>query len=472
MTRNKNIWQSYVIIQEPLLSFHIEQSYYSETKIEGLFNWGPFDNSILNNPLRPPNPIKLGIILPRKNESYFNNYLEYLNKQIESDDIYLKPYKGFREIYGVNLEIKFYEYIDNREVESCVLEKDVLDLYIKKISSAKNKYEFDVLLILIPSEFEKFIEVRKENYHFHLHDKIKLYAATQSIRTQIFREVRIPNLNKQKDLLRNIWWLSGAIYTKAGGVLYRLAEFDERILYIGISYAIVPFTTSQKILIGVAQLFDEQGNNIRIDLFYTSDFTEFSQNPYLSENASRDIFQRILEIYRSARIKPPSKVVIHKNSPFNNDEIKGIKQALSSIARLELLFIQKHSPYRAIRLRNQTTAHLYPVLRGTTVKLDNDSFLLWTSGNISIRIKGQELNYYQEQRHIPRPLLIRRFYGVDTLEEVATDVMKLTKMNWNKLQYYNKLPVTVDFASRIARISKQSKDINPKSLPKDFRYYI
>jgi len=228
------------------------------------------------------------------------------------------------------------------------------------------------------------------------------------------------------------------------------------VLYIGISYAIVPLKTSQKILIGVAQLFDEQGNNIRIDLFSTSDFTEPSKNPYLSENASRKIFQRILEIYRSAKMKPPSKVVIHKNTPFNDEEVRGIKQAFSSIDRLELLFIQKQTPYSAIRLWNQTAAHYYPVLRGTAVKLDNNSFLLWTSGSISIHVNGQEKNYYQEQRHIP---------------EVATDIMKLTKMNWNNLQYYNKLPVTIDFASKIARIAKQAEDI-PPFLPKDFRYYI
>jgi len=471
MNNDENIWQPYVIINEPVLSFHIEQSYYSKNKIDGLFKWGPFDNSIPNNPLKPVNPIKLVAILPRKKRKFFKSYLENLFTSIEMDDIYLKPYKGFREIYGINLKVEFYEYFDDEEVVTCESEKDVLDLYIKKISLAKEKYEFDVLLILIPAEFEEWLEIREESYYFHLHDKVKLFAATQNIRTQIIREIRIPKLDRPKDLLRSIWWLSGAIYVKAGGTLCSLAEFYERVLYIGLSYAIVPFKTSQKILIGVAQLFDEQGNNIRIDLFSTSDFTELSRNPYLSENSSRNIFQRILEIYRSAKMKPPSKVVIHKNSPFNDEEFKGIKQAFSSIDRLELLFVQKQTPYRAIRLCDQKTAHLYPVLRGTAVKLDDNSFLLWTSGNIGIHANGKEKNYYQEQRHIPKPLLVKRFYGLDTLEEVATDIMKLTKMNWNNLQYYNKLPVTIDFASRIARISKQAEDI-PKFLPKDFRYYI
>ena len=48
--------------------------------------------------------------------------------------------------------------------------------------------------------------------------------------------------------------------------------------------------------------------------------------------------------------------------------------------------------------------------------------------------------------------------------------MKLTKLNWNNLQYYNKLPVTLDFAQLIARITKWAKDL--QHLPNDFRYFI
>lgn len=466
-----NIWLPYITLKEPFLSFHIDQSYKATNKLEGLFRWGPFDISIPANPLKPVSPIKMGIILPRKIKALVEDYINKLNESMEIDDDYLRPYKGFREVYGVNIDITSKMYIESNEIFNCTNEKDVLNLFLQKIQQVKNESTFDVLLIIIPEEFESYLEIRKENYYFHLHDKIKLFSASNNIRTQIIRQIRIHNFQNRKQLIRSIWWLSGAIYVKAGGVLYRLAEFDERVLYIGLSYAITQFTTSQKILIGVAQLFDEQGNNIRIDLFPTSEFTIISKNPFLTERSSRSIFQKILEIYKSVKMRSPSKVIIYKTTPFNKEEIKGIKQAFSAIDRFELLWIQRNSFYRGIRLVDNRRPHSHPLLRGTVIKLDNRSFLIWTSGSIEIDLGRYKRNYYQEGRHIPKPLILKRFYGQDTIEEVAFEIMKLTKMNWNNLQYYNKLPVTIDFASRIAKIAKQAEHI-PNILPKDFRYYI
>jgi len=228
-----NIWLPYIILKEPFLSFHIDQPYKATNKLEGLLRWGPFDISIPANPLKPVSPIKIGVILPKKIKAWVEGYINKLNESREIDDDYLRPYKGFREVYGVNVEITSKMYIENNEIISCTSEKDVLNLFLQKIRQIKDKSTFDVLLIIIPEEFENYLEIRKENYYFHLHDKIKLFSASNNIRTQIIRQIRIPNFQNRKQLIRSIWWLSGAIYVKAGGVLYRLAEFDERVLYIG-----------------------------------------------------------------------------------------------------------------------------------------------------------------------------------------------------------------------------------------------
>ena len=64
-------------------------------------------------------------------------------------------------------------------------------------------------------------------------------------------------------------------------------------------------------------------------------------------------------------MKLPSKVIIYKNTPFIKEEIIGIKQALSSINRIELLYLQQDSPFRAIRLNdhNKMQGHNYPVTK-------------------------------------------------------------------------------------------------------------
>lgn len=56
------------------------------------------------------------------------------------------------------------------------------------------------------------------------------------------------------------------------------------------------------------------------------------------------------------------------------------------------------------------------------------------------------------------------------LHDVATDILKLTKMNWNNHQLYNRLPVTISFAWTISDIVKQLDRYS--EVPFDFRYFI
>jgi len=465
-----NIWPPYVLIPEPILRFHIsDKTKVSASKIGGLYEWGPLDASY---PVRfVLNPIKICVVAPKHKAKVAENLLrDLLNPfDFEEQDFYLKTYPGFRRIYGVGLEIEclyLFEW-ENTSIEQ------LFRIYANFIDKAKGEHSFDILIAFFPKELEGILEKNRSLGRFYLHDRIKLFSAVHSVKIQLIRESKVPDKREYsgKMYCRYLWWLSSAIYVKSGGVLHSPEDISERVLYVGLSYAI---PRSGRIIIGVSQLFDEYGNSIKIDLFPTPHFFLRGPNPYLNERGAHELFSRILEHYRRVRGKFPSKVIVHKTTPFKSQEINGIYRALRSLDRVELLWLQRNHPFRSVRFYplssdNPPQPHGYPVLRGTTVLIESNSFLLWTSG--SIETNG--LNYYQEGRYIPIPLLVTRFRGNDTLEEVAYDILKLTKLNWNNLQYYNKLPVTIDFASRIARISKlieNIRDIN--TLPHDFRFYI
>lgn len=109
--------------------------------------------------------------------------------------------------------------------------------------------------------------------------------------------------------------------------------------------------------------------------------------------------------------------------------------------------------------------------RGLTVKLNKDSFLLWSHGCIIHQELSGKLNYYKGLRGIPAPLLIRRFSGKCSGEILAQEILMLTKMNWNSGDsLYKTLPVTLDFAKVLARMSKQNEAIYDKAY--DFRYFM
>ena len=86
-------------------------------------------------------------------------------------------------------------------------------------------------------------------------------------------------------------------------------------------------------------------------------------------------------------------------------------------------------------------------------------------------LASNNLNYYQNKRDIPKPLLIKRFYGKASGDTIVKEIMMLTKMNWNSGDnLYKELPVTLDFAKILSRMAKQKEALY--DIPYDFRYFM
>ena len=197
-------------------------------------------------------------------------------------------------------------------------------------------------------------------------------------------------------------------------------------------------------------------------------------NPYMDRDEARSMMSELREqYYQSDPISTLNRIVIHKTTPFMREEIIGITQAFEGIKNIELIQIQAYSPWRAIRfgLQPSKDADNFAVKRGTTMQLYADSFLLWTHGCIINPDLAGQLNYYKGSRGIPTPLLVQRHYGQASGDVLAQEILMLTKMNWNSGDsLYKVLPVTLDFAKILARMSKQDEAIYNKAY--DFRYFM
>jgi len=67
--------------------------------------------------------------------------------------------------------------------------------------------------------------------------------------------------------------------------------------------------------------------------------------------------------------------------------------------------------------------------------------------------------------------LVKRFAGNSAGDVLAKEILMLTKMNWNSGDsMYKMLPVTLDFAKVLARMSKQDEAIYDKAY--DFRFFM
>ena len=162
---------------------------------------------------------------------------------------------------------------------------------------------------------------------------------------------------------------------------------------------------------------------------------------------------------------------VHKTTHFTKEEMEGITNGLAGVDNIELLQIQEFSAWRTIRFQNDT-ATPFPVQRGTVIPLDKDTFLIWTHGSVQHdELAGKNLNYYKNGRGIPAPLLVKRFMGKSSAQELVNEILMLTKMNWNSGDgLYKILPVTLDFAKALSRVAKQ--DLVVYDRPYDFRYFM
>ena len=241
--------------------------------------------------------------------------------------------------------------------------------------------------------------------------------------------------------------------------------------YIGISYAV---SKEKGICIGCSQLFDSTGTGMRM-LLRKLDSPHFAgkHNPYMGQEEARSMMSALREEYY--RCNPTAKldrIVIHKTTPFMRDEILGFVQAFEGIADIELIQIQEFNHWKGIKygLDYDTGAEGYPLNRGTIIPISVDSFLLWTHGCLTNPELGVG-HYYKNGRGTPTPLVVKRYYGNSSGDTLAREILMLTKMNWNSGDsLYKILPVTLDFAKVLSRMSKQNEAIYNKAY--DFRYFM
>lgn len=461
--------------KEPEMCFSdSDRSKRTVNQLNGLCKYGPIDWSyIRHDGVRPA--IKLAVLSPQQDMDTILAHLNRLNTTVSNygKDKFLPHYEGFEKVYRRPLLVP-----SKQQTNICIgYDKDRAlrmnpSAFLSFMKRGINYYsqhllDFDVLVIYIPKYFVNFRTATSISSDFNLHDSLKLYATEKGIKLQLIEEKSINTYDPCKVL----WGLSTSLYAKSTGVLWHPEAIQSDTAYIGISYA---RSEEKGICIGCSQLFDSTGTGIRMILRKISNPIFMGKsNPYMREDDARVMMTELREqYYHSAPVNTLRRIVVHKTTPFIREEITGIMQAFRGID-VELVQIQDYCSWRGIRFGDKPdkTAERFALKRGLAVKLDRDSFLLWTHGCVMHPELSAPLNYYKGSRGIPAPLLIKRFAGKASGNTLAQEILMLTKMNWNSGDcLYKTLPVTLDFAKVLARMSKQNEAVFDKAY--DFRYFM
>lgn len=449
--------------------------------MRGLVNNRPYDVNL--NGVIYSNEVNLSVICGSGYSNRFYDFLSKLQVKHSTENInpdYLIDYPGFSTAFNLPINIPAFEnnekWMDidfkaNNELTNHENAIKLARLITSKIEQIANTQSQSTVVIFIPDEWQPFESYINEGESFDLHDYIKAFSATRGISTQLIREDTLDDKLK----CQIYWWLSLSFYVKSLRTPWILNSQEKNTAYAGIGYSISRIQDKSEIVIGCSHIYDSNGQGLKYRLSKIDNyFLDKQNNPYLS---FKDAFQfgvSIRELFYQSLDKLPERVVIHKRTRFTEDEINGIKASLNKagIKKIDLIEINYEADARFVAMsvyQNNLHVDKFPISRGTCIVTNKHTALLWTHGIVP-SVRQPNYKFYLGGRSIPAPIKIIKHYGESDINTIATEILGLTKMNWNSLDLYSKLPSTIDSSNQIARIGKLLSRFEGKSY--DYRLFI
>ena len=466
---------------EPQLLFQNKNSDFKSRDfhpMRGLINHYPFDYQ--NNGITNTFNVELGVLCPSKYSTRLYDFLMKLNTQHRAPEKseYIIDYIGFNQIYNIPIEIPLIngeKWIDVKFSSSASIKDGALNLartICTKIEALHESYKADMtIVIFIPNEWQPYRHIEEDTWVFDLHDYIKAYSAQKRISTQFIEE---DTLNDSL-ACQIYWWLSLSFYVKSLRTPWVLNANDNETAYAGIGYSVKNNNGETSIVLGCSHIYDSHGQGLKYKLSRVQDcYIDNKRNPYLSYNEAYNFGISIRELFLHSMEYLPKRVVVHKRTEFKPDEINGIVDSLqiAGIENIDLIsinferevkFMSTKSNYGKLQIDN------FPIKRGTCVVVNDYEALLWTHGIVP-SVKSDSRTFYLGGRSIPSPLIIKKHYGKSDINAIATEILGLTKMNWNSFDLYTKLPATIDSSNQIARIGNLLTRFEGKTY--DYRFFI
>jgi hypothetical protein len=137
------------------------------------------------------------------------------------------------------------------------------------------------------------------------------------------------------------------------------------------------------------------------------------------------------------------------------EELDGFKAALSDIHSYDFLALERRG-IRFLRLGHE------PPIRGTVIQLAKRNYLVYTQGYVPF------LRAYPGMR-VPNPLEVVEHWGDSSADRVCSEILALTKLNWNTCSYGSGDPISIAFSKQVGRILTE---IRSAAVLSKYRYFM
>ena len=461
-------------LPEPMLAFSAEgTSRQSRHPLRGLCDHGPYSAGLV------PDPIRVATISPASESETLYEFMKRLRRTWKPSERmdYLPNWPGFREVFGIDMRAagsSCHIQLENR-VDTDVQMSDtphmvLAEHIVRAIQTLSgHRTEFDLVFIYLPERWQPGFAGGVGD-DFDLHDHIKAFTAGAGIPVQLVREGSAISYDCKASVM---WRIGLAIYAKAGGVPWKLAEADPETAYIGISYSVRGAESDlPRFVTCCSQVFDSDGAGLEFVAYDAREVDVQQDNPFLSQNEMFRVMTRSMDLYRRRHAgRSPKRVMVHKSTEFKREERDGCMEALRVCKVVDLVQVVENVDWRGVRVdgegEGKGTPALFPVPRGTVLPVGDREALLWNHGDargITAR------SYFQGSRSTPRPLRLVRHAGHGSWDDTAQAILGLSKMNWNNDALYDQLPVTMSYAKVLSRVVKRIPQL--RRSPYQFRFFM
>lgn len=505
-------------IEEPELSFGHGQV--SDHPKDGLFLYGPHAG-----PERP-REITVGVIGTKDGLGYFRSWAIRLGgfisvppqgKRDKEHRLHLSNFPGLEEAFGIMISPgEFVERkIDLTDLDNATKTvnlheavRKAVDLYVREIEHYDQNEErtVDVWIFVLPElVFERckplsrrtglalqpgdFAKKQKKRTDMPLfegvidqsdedifgdvpdfHRQVKARLLKLGHTSQIIRESTLaPDafLNKAGYPMRPLQEPASVAWNIATGLYYKtqaeppwkLAHVRPGVCYIGLVFKLIPNDPKEHACCA-AQMFLNEGDAVVFrganGPWKTGDY-EF----HLKAPEAKKLVRKVLDTFKDKHESLPKELFIHGRTTFNDDEWQAFSEAAPAGTNVIAVRIKTTTGDTKL-YRNGD----YPVLRGTALVLDDRNAYLWTNGFVP------RLDTYIGPE-TPNPLLItilRSTGELPNIRTVLTDIMGLTKINYNACNYSDGLPVTVRFASKVGDVLTMGSAKDSEKQP--LKFYV
>jgi hypothetical protein len=321
-----------------------------------------------------------------------------------------------------------------------------------------------------PSLFnEDNTSAEKYKYELNFHNQLKARLLEHKVPVQVVRETTLTPedflntagmpLRRLQDLATLSWNLCTTAFYKAGGKPWKLSEPRPGVCYVGVVFKQDLTGPEVGNACCGAQMFLDSGDGIvfrgAVGPWYSVEKKQF----HLPEDKARQMIDLVLKEYKDTHDdKYPNELFIHGKTYFDDSEWSGFRSGVPDTTKVTCVRIRREHGLKLFRLGDNNVA------RGFALKTTTTRGYLMSSGYVP------RLQTYPG-REVPNPLSVQITRGEADLDLVLSDVLSLTKLNFNACIYGDGQPVTLRFADAVGEIltaGPQKPDLPP--LP--FRYYI